>query len=237
MISIIKVRGKFTISTFPEELIWSPLPNTILECANCMHYGCYKGILIGPCVNCASEYNGKYGSGLNLNNSFNYDVEEGDDHVYDDDHRTVAFGFLNVERTKRQLNFTIDINNYPSKQAHIKSKDAYSVYNLAVLTTPVELALLPAQNLQNYGYQVQMHGELLETVKDLHIAHMYMTDERTFYQECLLLEKRFKNKACAYCGLSGLFKCGNCKQARYCSFICQRRDWDWVHRNNCHLSF
>ena len=184
MVHIIVVRQKNTISTYPEELIWPPLPNTILECANCMVYGSYRGVLIGPCMNCADEYGRQYGFGLYLNE--HESDQHGADSDSDSDWQPLAFGQLHPDRVKAMidqalgptghtiinngmydrhdlddLNDLNDLNDLDVLDVLdvldlfpccIARQDAYSVYNLAALTTAFERDLLKVADLIGAGY-------------------------------------------------------------------------------------
>lgn len=39
-------------------------------------------------------------------------------------------------------------------------------------------------------------------------------------------------RVCTFCNLASRFRCGKCKDSRYCSKECQSKDWK-NHKNNC----
>jgi hypothetical protein len=49
---------------FPREWIESYLPETGLECSNCMHYCCWNGVFVAYCGGCARQYEYQRGYGF-----------------------------------------------------------------------------------------------------------------------------------------------------------------------------
>lgn len=260
MVHIIVVRQKYTISTFPPELTWPPLPNTILECANCMVYGCYRGVLIGPCRNCADEYEGQYGVGLFLN------ARETDQMGDSDDWQPLAFGQLHPDRVKSMIDQSLGPTGYAINSGMydrhdldlfpccIARRDAYSVYNLAALTTAFERDLLKVDDLIGAGYtgfDAETLGSFLSAVAALALQYNDYTT-RTFFYACKRLEQYYKEEffmraqaaaaaaaknaadaRCTYCQQPSKAKCSRCRRVRYCSYACQQRDWVITHRDEC----
>merc|ERR1712228_991571 len=48
------------------------------------------------------------------------------------------------------------------------------------------------------------------------------------------IKKKLKKMICSYCGRKGkLMCCTGCMDAVYCSKLCQKRDWQSMHREKC----
>eukprot|EP01114_Cavostelium_apophysatum_P001836 TRINITY_DN11609_c0_g1_i1.p1 TRINITY_DN11609_c0_g1~~TRINITY_DN11609_c0_g1_i1.p1 ORF type:complete len:195 (-),score=18.80 TRINITY_DN11609_c0_g1_i1:38-622(-) len=47
-------------------------------------------------------------------------------------------------------------------------------------------------------------------------------------------QKNLKIQKCTVCGTDGMFRCSNCKNAIYCSELCQKHHWEDSHRLLCH---
>jgi hypothetical protein len=231
-----------------------------------MVYGCYRGVLIGPCRNCADEYEGQYGGGLSLNER-ETDQLGGGDRDSESDWHPLAFGQLHPDRVMVMIDQAlgptghITINNgiydLPDRDLFpycIARRDAYSVYNLAALTTAAERDLLKVDDLIAAGYiglDADTFGHFLSAVATLALQYDDYTT-RTFFYACKRLERYYKEESviraqvaaaavakhaaafrCIYCQQPSRAKCGQCKQVRYCSYACQQRDWVASHRDEC----
>ena len=127
-ITIIQVRGKYVISSIPQEQIFGR-ENTLLECYKCMRDATWRGVLVGPCVECATLYEG-YATGF---------FEKEYPHSMPCGSSSAPFGFycgLGRE-VCRQIDALMERNpalaNIPLDPPPIAHDYAYSFYGVAAL--------------------------------------------------------------------------------------------------------
>lgn len=251
-IKIIKVRGKNVISTFPIIDLTFGLPNTILECADCMtnEIGSYNGVLIRLCKKC------------NILNSRKYDTTTELSH---------PFGFENKRYNITEIYKRISsLLTRTYEQKFIKNEDAYSFYGICSLEDNEFKLLFRSTNgygilcerysIEDKMYETPRFNKIYKILTQLHEEYKMIKllfDEfslkfANFFEKCEKLEQEFsvykikinkienkkmKNreenmnevKSCTYCGIKkkkrNLSLCGGCKSTYYCSIACQRRDW------------
>ena len=86
----------------------------------------------------------------------------------------------------------------------------------------------------NNSYVLMIIQEIIE-FKKYNSIDVWST---SYYNECLILEKIFKNKKylCHFCKKqrikNEIKKCSRCKKVRYCSIACHLRNWS-QHKHNC----
>ena len=125
-LTIVNHRGIQCISTFPKELVWATPEYIGLGCRNCMEYATYKKVMIGLCINCAQNYNGKYGSGY-------YGAPNGLNMI----DNPVAFGNLNSQDVINKLDEIDEIDeiNVANISDIIYDSDInYSVFYLSLVS-------------------------------------------------------------------------------------------------------
>lgn len=247
-----KVRGKYVISSMPDEMVFG-IPGTLLECQKCMDNASWRGVLIGACQECEIKY-----SGL----SIGFDEKESPE-ARPDYSSAKPFGFdCGYARKVCDKIDEIFAQNealcIPQKPRAIKSEDVYSFYGLASLQ-------LNDYTLLYQGYSCDAFYErynlpCLESYETRHDAiaeaiHVLRCNfdpfSKEFFNKCEKMEKKWimcpeatsqeevdekmrkeKEKIkkpmreCHYCGdIKETKKCGQCKSVRYCSVACQSRDW------------
>ena len=195
---IVNYRGKYTISTFPLELVWG-VQGSVLECENCMAYGICPNtnILIGMCVNCANlVYHGKYGCGY-------YQHLKG----FSPTDIPVAFGNLKTKDVVSKLKEIIENEHINSnlKQVINHNYYDYTVYNLSLLST-FDINLLKTANNEGwiqfkkyYNVEDEVLHMLINKIFEIKKDYQYIpTSEllfnKKYYKKCSIIEKFYKVK-------------------------------------------
>ena len=251
-ITIHKVRGKYVISSMPTEWIFGQ-ENTLLECHKCMQDATWRGVLIGPCVDCSVIYQGAPVGFF----------EKEYAHAMPAGSSAAPFGFYSGygRDVCRQIDALMPEDlHIPPVAYPVKHDDAYSFYGIAELgnytaDTSYLLESVYGQDIINRRYKCDSSDDGDErwfSITSLwgKLAEEFDQHSLPFYKKCEKMEKAWtqcvsattqaevdsemaqkkidKNKMhdCHYCGnMAVTMLCGACKAVRYCSVACQHRDW------------
>jgi hypothetical protein len=222
-------RGVVCLESMPEFLVWG-FKNTVLECRRCLRDGLYHNVLVGMCLSCRGIYEGI----LDMPDLFKYGF------YFPETGSHIPMKPMHSNAFLRPAN--IFIPQVQFKPGYIPSLYAYTMYNLAHLSSQDDITLLldanrsPFADLSRY-YNLTSPDKRTALINAIAMCRQsgYKTVEGQ-YAECAQVQKEFrmdieKTVCCEYCGkevgVSTLFK-----NTLYCSYPCHTRSQELDHKNN-----
>jgi len=222
-------RGVVCLESMPEFLVWG-FKNTVLECRRCIKDGLYHNVLVGMCSNCRAIYEGI----LDMPDLFKYGF------YFPETGSHIAMKPMANNTFLRPAN--IYIPQVQFKPGYIPSKDAYTMYNLAHLSSQEDITLLLDAHRSPFSDFARYYNLTSQDKKTALINAIAMCRQSAYktvegkYSECVEIEKEFrmdieKTVGCEYCskevGVSTLYK-----NSQFCSYPCKRRSQDVHHIND-----
>ena len=203
-LEIRQVRGKYVISSMPNEWIFGKA-NTFLECQKCMTNATWRGVLIGACEECLGFYDAETLLGFS---------EKPTEDAMPGRSTSAPFGFyratshLVCQKIDELMDVDSSLANIPSKSKAINHEEAYSLYGLAsfkknsenislLLDSPYGLKTL-SQRYKCAREEVFI-GEYLKTDPRWYsitcllgtLSDEFNPHSKTFYKKCEKMEKEW----------------------------------------------